>query len=149
MSICVLSQKDKFDLRTGSFTDGWHGFLNTVRQKKITRPTKCIECELKTLCGMCPANGELENGDPEAPVDFLCRVAHLRAFAFQLPFGTHGACEYCEGGSGFDEMMQSAARVKAMPPGVKLPGARRVLSVVQSPAAAGCSSGGCQSCRAH
>lgn len=147
MSICVLSQRDKFDLRTGSFTEGWHGFLNTVRQKKITRPTKCIECELKTLCGMCPANGELENGDAEAPVDFLCRVAHLRAYTFGLPFGAHGECEYCEGGSGHEEMMRSAARVKALTPGVKLPGARRVLPVVPQPAASGCgSAGGCHSC---
>jgi len=29
---------------------------------------------------MCPANGELESGDAEAPVDFLCQVAHLRAY---------------------------------------------------------------------
>ena len=34
---------------------------------------------------MCPANGELENGDPEAPVDFLCHVAHLRAKAMGIP----------------------------------------------------------------
>ena len=31
------------------------------------------------MCGMCPANGELESGDARAPVDFLCRTAHLRA----------------------------------------------------------------------
>ena len=50
------------------------------------------------MCGMCPANGELENGDPEAPVDFLCRVAHLRAHAFGLAVAPHGECEYREGG---------------------------------------------------
>jgi radical SAM protein with 4Fe4S-binding SPASM domain len=149
MSICVLSQRDKFDLRTGSIVDAWEGFLRGVRQTKITRPTKCIECELKTMCGMCPANGELENGDPEAPVDFLCRVAHLRAYAFGLPFGRHGDCEYCEGGVGYQDMMRSVARVKAMTRGVKLPAARRVLPILQQPAAAGCSSGGCQSCSAH
>ena len=37
-----------------------------VRARKITAPTKCTSCELKSsLCAMCPANGELENGDPE------------------------------------------------------------------------------------
>lgn len=148
LSICVLSQKDKFDLRTGSFSGAWQGFLHTVRQKKISRPTKCIECELKSMCGMCPAMGELENGDPEAPVDFLCRVAHLRALAFGLPFGRHGECEYCEGGTGHDELLRSAARLKALTPGVRLPIARRVLPVLQ-PAAAGCSSGGCHSCGVH
>jgi len=149
MSICVLSQKDKFDLRTGSLVDAWEGFLRGVRQKKITRPTKCIDCELKTMCGMCPANGELENDDPEAPVDFLCRVAHLRAYAFGLPFGGHGECEYCEGGVGYEEMMLAVARVKAMTPGVTLPTARHPLPMLQQPAAVGCSSGGCQSCAVH
>ena len=47
---------------------------------------------------MCPANGELENGDPEAPVDFLCHVAHLRAAAFGIEMQPHGDCEYCNGG---------------------------------------------------
>ena len=72
-----------------------------VRQRKITAPTKCTACELKAMCGMCPANGELENGDPEAPVDFLCRVAHLRAYAFDIPVAPHGSCRSCEGGVGY------------------------------------------------
>ena len=69
------------------------GFLRGVRQRKITRPTKCIDCELKAMCGMCPANGELENGDPEAPVDLLCRVAHVRAYAFGLRIGNRTRSE--------------------------------------------------------
>ncbi len=39
------------------------------------------------MCGMCAAHAELENGDPEEPVDFLCHVAHLRA----LTMGIRGA----------------------------------------------------------
>ena len=113
LSICVLSQVDKFSLRTGSLRDGWDGALRQVRARKIRTVTKCTTCELKSsLCGMCPANGELENGDPEAPVDFLCRVAHLRAYAFELPVAPHGHCEYCEGGEGYDEMMRSVAKLK-------------------------------------
>jgi radical SAM protein with 4Fe4S-binding SPASM domain len=110
LSLCVLSQVDKFSLRSGSLSEGWDGALRKVRARKITAPTKCTSCELKSsLCGMCPANGELENGDPEAPVDFLCRVAHLRAYAFDLPVAPHGRCEYCEAGEGFEELMRSAA----------------------------------------
>ena len=149
MSICILSQRDKFDLRTGSVRDGWEGFLGKVRRKTITRPTKCTDCELKAMCGMCPANAELENGDPEMPVDFLCRVAHLRAYALGLPFGRHGDCEYCEGGVGYEEIMQSAARLKQLTPGGKRPLARGVLPMLQQPTAGGCGSGGCATCGAH
>ena len=149
MSICIISQQDKFDLRAGSFREGWEQFLHAVRRKKITRPTKCTDCELKTMCSMCPAVGELENGDPEKPVDFLCRVAHLRAYAFGLPFGAHGECEYCEGGAGYDEMMEATARLKKLTPGSRPPLAHRVLPMVQQTQAGGCSSGGCTSCSGH
>jgi hypothetical protein len=36
-----------------------------------------------SLCSNCPSWAELECGDPEARVDWLCQVAHLRAAAFK------------------------------------------------------------------
>jgi radical SAM protein with 4Fe4S-binding SPASM domain len=150
MSICVLSQQDMYDLRTGSFRDGWEQFLCRIRdKKKITRLTKCISCELKAMCGMCPANGELENGDPEAPVDFLCRVAHLRAHAFDLSIAPHGDCEYCEGGSGYDGLMDSVGRLKSGSPIASAPRPMflPVTNPHAEPAAGGCGSGGCSSCK--
>jgi len=107
MSICVLSHFDAYDLRTGSFSDGWDHFLHKVRRKKISKVTKCTNCQIKSMCGMCPANGELENGDPESPVDFLCHVAHLRAKAMNLAVPEHGDCEYCEGGSAHATLLDS------------------------------------------
>ena len=157
MSICVLSQRDTYDLRTGSFQEGWEGFLRRIRDnKKITRLTKCIQCELKAMCGMCPANGELENGDPESPVDFLCRTAHLRAHALDLPVRPHGNCEYCEGGQGYELLMESAARLRAVSPTRDItpsePPRHALLPMAasQSENSSGtCGSGGCSSCGAH
>jgi radical SAM protein with 4Fe4S-binding SPASM domain len=105
-SICVLSHGEAWDLRQGSFHDGWERFLLKVRKKKITRHTKCVECKIKAMCGACPAFGELENGEPEAPVDFLCRVAHLRAYALDIPVPPKKDCEYCKGGSKYKDLMQ-------------------------------------------
>ena len=62
---------------------------------------------------MCPANGELENGDPEAPVDFLCEVAHLRARTLGIPVAPHGDCPFCEGGERYEALVQSAAFLRA------------------------------------
>ena len=95
LSICLLS-RDTYDLRRGSFREGWEGFLSDLRRKKITRRTKCSDCEIKAMCGMCPANGELENRDAEEPVDFLCQVAHLRTKALGLTVKPHGECKYCK-----------------------------------------------------
>lgn len=96
LRVCALSCDDDYDLRKGSFRDGWGGFLSKVRKKKITRQTKCVSCEIKAMCGMCPANAQLENKDAEEPVDFLCQVAHLRAKALGIQVKPHGECEYCK-----------------------------------------------------
>jgi radical SAM protein with 4Fe4S-binding SPASM domain len=97
MSMCLLSGRRAYDLRAGTFREGWNGLLRAARTEPAARVTKCTDCSIKALCGMCPANGELEAGDPESPVAFLCQVAHLRANAFGVPVPAHGDCEYCEG----------------------------------------------------
>jgi radical SAM protein with 4Fe4S-binding SPASM domain len=95
LSTCVLAGRNKYDLRTGNFQDGWENFLFRLRKKKMGRKTKCTACGMKAMCGMCPVNAELENQDAEEPVDFLCQVAHLRAKALGFPVKPHGECEYC------------------------------------------------------
>lgn len=140
VTMCVLSHFDSFNLRDGAFLDGWN-MLQSLRLKPITRPTKCTACRLRSMCGMCPAQGELENGDPEAPVDFLCHVAHLRAEAFDIEATPHGECEYC--GPRRELIVAEAAA---------LHDAVRDLPAVPSLAdqsAAACGSGGCSSCQAR
>jgi radical SAM protein with 4Fe4S-binding SPASM domain len=103
---CAISPDAGYDLRNGSFEEGWGRFLARLRERRLDRATKCLACSLKELCGMCPANGELEGGDPQQPVDFLCRVAHLRAHALGIAVAPHGDCEYCPGGKLYGEMIE-------------------------------------------
>lgn len=95
MGLCVLFQDRKWDLRKGNFSKGWETFIPRIRRKKVKGWTKCRGCGIKAICGMCPANGLLENRDPAEPVDFLCQVAHLRAKALGFFVKPHGACIYC------------------------------------------------------
>ena len=111
LSSCVLWHGESYDLRKGSFKEGWAEFLLKVSRKKNSRRTKCLACELRSMCGMCPANGVLECGDAEEPVDFLCQVTHLRAYAFDIPVSPHGECEYCRGGRGYQQMMEMVGRL--------------------------------------
>jgi radical SAM protein with 4Fe4S-binding SPASM domain len=113
MSVCVMSRRKTFDLRRGTLAEGWSGYLARERGRKIARVTKCTACQLKSVCGMCPANAELECGDPEKPVDFLCHVAHLRALTFGWPLPAHGTCDFCAGGPRRDEIARSALRLAA------------------------------------
>jgi hypothetical protein len=60
---------------------------------------------------MCPANGEMDSGDRESPVEFLCHVAHLRAATIGVEIPLHGECEFCSGGKQHDSVMDSARRI--------------------------------------
>jgi radical SAM protein with 4Fe4S-binding SPASM domain len=111
LRMCMLFQNDGYDLRKGDFREGWEQFLYKLRQKKVSKETKCISCAIRDMCGKCPANAELECRDEEAPVDFLCQVAHLRAYAFEIPIPPHGDCEYCKSGSRYQEIVQKIKRI--------------------------------------
>jgi radical SAM protein with 4Fe4S-binding SPASM domain len=111
MSICVLSHQETYDIRSGSVEDGWKQFLLRVRTRARKTISKCVGCRLHSLCSMCPANGELENGDPESPVEFLCEVAHLRAMSLGLQAPPHGECDFCPGGRSYSAVMESAQRI--------------------------------------
>ena len=149
MSICVLSHSDQFDLRQGSFKEGWEGFLGKVRNKKTTRPTKCTDCHIRAFCSACAATSELEHGDPEAPVEFFCEVAHLRAHVVGLTPPAHGPCAFCEGGEHHRRLLRDADTVRAGQGGpLRRPPKASSLKVLNAASSSSCSSGGCGACSA-
>jgi len=111
VGICVISQQETIPVRQASVKQVWEQTLLQLRMTKRTRDTKCIACRIQSLCGMCPANGELENGDREDPVSFLCEAAHLRAAVIGAQIPPHGECEFCSGGACYEALMDSARRI--------------------------------------
>lgn len=79
MSLCIMSRNLSYNLHRESFKEGWYKFIPRVRAQKRIGDYQCGECELISLCGQCPGWGELEHGNPETPVEYLCKIAHLRA----------------------------------------------------------------------
>jgi radical SAM protein with 4Fe4S-binding SPASM domain len=148
MSICVISHQQDHNIRKTGFRAGWEGRLLEIRNQSRTRPTICDLCQIRSVCGMCPATAELENGDPESPVDFLCQVAHLRAYALEYEVPEHGDCACCRAGDLHNELLASAKRIGSQ----KWEGSLRVASDVSRPAlnvlqpSGRCGSGGCGSC---
>ena len=112
LSPCVLWCESTYDLRKGSFRAGWEDFLLKLTQEEVKKKSKCLKCEIRAMCGMCPANGLLEEGSPDKPVDFLCQVAHLRAHVLNLSIPPHGECEYCKGGSKHQDLMKSVENLR-------------------------------------
>lgn len=148
LTICLISHQDGYNIRQGSFSEGWSGKLHQIRNTKRHRETICTRCRIRSLCNICPATAELETGDPESPVSFLCQVAHLRAYALGLDVPEHGDCSCCPGGADHTSLQDAAKRLKetALQPGVVVPfrPANTLLPVLQS--RRGCSEGGCSAC---
>lgn len=111
MGICIISQQDAFSVRSSGVGQVWNESLRDLRMRKRSRLTKCVNCKIQSLCGMCPANGEMENGDKESPVAFLCHVAHLRAAVIGVEIPAHGDCEFCSTGNEHEALRESARRI--------------------------------------
>ena len=79
LSVCMMSRERSWDLRRGTFMEGWNSFIPEVLEQRWTTDAPCRTCRLKSICGQCPGWGQLEHGDSEAVVDYLCSIAHLRA----------------------------------------------------------------------
>ena len=84
LSPCIMSRSHTFDLGSGSFKTAWEQFLPGVRSLPAVGKNSCAHCSLLALCGQCPGWAELESGDAQRPVEYLCKVAHLRAAALGL-----------------------------------------------------------------
>ncbi|UCD72024.1 MAG: radical SAM protein, partial [Syntrophobacterales bacterium] len=84
LHICGLVRDPSYDLLNGSFRDGWHRFLPEVRAQKRERDDPCGDCNLRILCGQCPGWSKLEHGDLDKPVEYLCRVGHLRGELLEI-----------------------------------------------------------------
>ena len=147
MGICVISQQETFSIRGESVRRVWEESLQQLRRRKRSRVTKCVHCRIQSLCAMCPANGELENGDRESPVEFLCHVAHLRAAAIGAEIPPHGECEFCAGGSEYEAVMESARRIVSKEIDVESwAGPQQILPILNNSSVV---SGGCGSCGNH
>lgn len=79
LQLCVLARTESFDLREGSFAEGWNEFVPSLRARRWQSASPCRTCSLLSLCGSCPAAAQVESGDPEAPIPRFCQIAHLRA----------------------------------------------------------------------
>ena len=83
--MCVEARWPSYDLRQGSFTEGWHHFLADVRDWPAPADSKCAHCDIYLLCTQCPGRSQLEYGPGtlSKPVEWICRLAHMREAAFE------------------------------------------------------------------
>ncbi|MDA2916806.1 radical SAM protein [Nitrospinae bacterium AH_259_B05_G02_I21] len=84
LSLCTISRLNSYDLRQGSFAEGFNTFLLGARTKARPRDFLCNQCEIEYLCDHCPAQSELVHGVLDKPVEFLCELTHRQAAAIGI-----------------------------------------------------------------
>ncbi len=85
LSSCMMVPSITYDLRAGSFAEGWASLLDRVVNLRRSTTTRCQSCAIAGACDACPGWATLEHGELEAPIDYLCEINHRRAEAFAAP----------------------------------------------------------------
>lgn len=78
MQGCVRASFKRYDLRKGSFDDGWAFLQREFLDKKASPDFRCMHCKDIRFCEQCTANFAQVSGDEETPDDFYCKIARLR-----------------------------------------------------------------------
>ena len=111
LQLCQLSRRNGFDLRAGTFDEGWNEHFPRLRARTWQSNDVCRRCSLISVCASCAGAAELEHGDPEAIVAHACKVTHLRAHAFASAVPGHRADASCCLGAA----LAAAAKVAGAP----------------------------------
>ena len=83
---CILVRGLNFSLKKEPFKKGYYELFPKFLSQTSDKNRKCGTCKLMAMCGQCPGWSELEHGDLETPVEYLCEIAHLRAERFKEIF---------------------------------------------------------------
>ncbi len=132
---CEALPLNGYDLRRGSFREGWYGIVGEIRTRLASGANVCVSCELKGMCDRCPATATLETGSPDGWIPYYCEITHRRAALLEEMSGNPGkAARYRE----------HAEKVAAgwTPPGAILPRAQALAGGGCSKTT--CAAGGCE-----
>jgi len=77
LSLC-LSDVPLYDLKTGSFIEGWDGVVRERRQAPLPDDHACSGCRDQAFCGVCPALARMETGSDLGLPEDLCRMGKRR-----------------------------------------------------------------------
>ncbi len=82
LSTCMMVPSHTYDLRCGSFREGWEHYFPSVIGARRERGSRCDTCAIASACDNCPGWSVLEHGEFEHPNDYLCELNHRRAERF-------------------------------------------------------------------
>lgn len=82
LSVCTIVRGKSYDLRQGSFRDGWERWVPEIIERRLAPNHHCVGCKVFSYCESCPGWAAMETGSEDGFVQHACDVAHLRAKKF-------------------------------------------------------------------
>src|SRR5437867_2452008 len=134
---CEALPLNGYDLRRGSFREGWYGIVGDIRKRLAGTTNVCASCELRGMCDRCPATAVLETGSPDGWIPYYCEITHRRAALLEEMSGRpEKAARYRE----------HAEKVASgwTPPGAILPRAQALAAAGGGCSTTACAAGGCE-----
>jgi radical SAM protein with 4Fe4S-binding SPASM domain len=75
---CLMVSTHGYDLRKGTFREGWETAIPRFHGQGLPPDYECHRCEMRFLCGTCPAQAGMETGSPHRKAEYLCRLGEAR-----------------------------------------------------------------------
>lgn len=75
---CIMAHHIGVDLNRVSFADAWRSLGADMAARRAPANLACRTCDLKAMCGYCPAFFMLETGSETTYSAYLCELGHER-----------------------------------------------------------------------
>ncbi len=83
LQLCGFVRRYSYDLRRGSFRDGYYSYFPHVRSLRRPSGAICRSCELAAICTICVAWHDMEGDGREGPIEHIHQYAKLLAAALR------------------------------------------------------------------
>lgn len=78
LRFCHITDKYETDLLKCSFEEGLYGKFPLIHEEKYSFWNRCMSCDLRRFCHVCPARAFLETGRDNLHVEYYCALAKMR-----------------------------------------------------------------------
>lgn len=75
---CLMSSDIRHNIKSGDFLKGWKDTIPLIMEKKVNNTYNCNRCDMRSLCGYCPAFFRLETGSEYIQSHYLCSMGKYR-----------------------------------------------------------------------
>jgi radical SAM protein with 4Fe4S-binding SPASM domain len=90
---CLMVTGVRADAVALGFARAWEAVGREVVDLPAAGDGECSACELRSLCGRCAGLAELEAGERETPIPYLCELGRARRTVLYEDDETRGECD--------------------------------------------------------